>query len=748
MGSLSNSIDIQTISKASPIEPHTILKALSNGTLPTMLLYNELGLQLFEKITYNPHYYLTNSEIDVLTRHAQEIAKIIRGSTIIELGSGALRKTSLILQAIDELGIDVDYYALDLDRKELERSLSELGQSRHFQHVRLHGLHADYNDIHDFLAKHDNRVAILWMGSSVGNFDRSDAAQFLLSLKKSLKVGDSMLIGVDHRNDPDLVQRAYNDPEGDSEAFEMNALDHANSVMGYEAFKRSEWRYEGIYDAAGGLHEVNFVTTADVIIEDSTIPSGTKIRLERSYKYSEEEAQDLFDAAELVVSADWLDKRGLYSLYLTTVPIAHSLSNPRQIEAIPSLNEWESLWKLWDTITLKMIPEHMLLCKPIDLRNPCIFYIGHIPTFLDIHLARITDGKYTNCNYTQIFERGIDPDVDDPTKCHSHSEVPETWPTLPELLEFRDVVRARLRAIYNGEQLRDRNVARAIFTVYEHEAMHAETLLYMLLQSEDTIPPSYPLSLPESSIPLAAASWLQVPATELSLGLNDVEGSSEGGFFGWDNEKPIRTVSVPSFEIQSRPISNLEYLTYLKANRRNGDKLRCPKSWTPDAQVKTVYGPVSMAQAGNWPVAASYDELAGYAKWAGGRLPTYPELRLFYDTAESTESLYLDVRRKTVNFHKWIPQELTDEQKPQIYTGVWEWTSTHFDRTPGFITSKIYPGYSEDFFDQKHNIVVGGSWATIARIAARKSFVNWYQRNYEYAWTGARLVRDSAVSTV
>lgn len=741
--------DIQTISKASPIERHTIVEHLKNGTLPTMLLYDEKGLQLFERITYNPHYYLTNSEIEILRNNAAELASEIQDSTIIELGSGVLRKTSLILEALDQIGIDTDYYALDLDKKELERSLNDLSQKKAFEHIKIHGLHADYNDIHDFLAKHARRVTILWMGSSVGNFDRAEASEFLLSLKTSLKPGDSIVVGIDHRNGHDQVQAAYNDPEGDSERFEMNALVHANRILRSEVFKPTQWSYTGVYDEEYGRHEASFLANADVLIEPGfTLKTGTRIRIERSYKYSKHEVLELLDRSQLNLRGSWTDRQDLYSLYLTSVSPAYISSTPSSFQPVPSLKEWSELWKLWDSITLDMIPDDMLRSKPIDLRNPCIFYIGHIPTFLDIHLSRVGNAAYTNKAYTQIFERGIDPDVDDPTQCHSHSEVPDVWPDLGEMLHFRDVVRNRLREVYQSGAIKDRRVARAVFTVYEHEAMHAETLLYMLIQSESTLPPKgiIPIVIRPNVPEIEPAAWIEMPAINYEIGMDDVEGSEKGIFFGWDNEKPRRKLDIKAYSIQSRPVSNGEYAKYLSSTTEDGKKWRHPKSWTPDMKVKTVFGPVSLTQAVNWPVAASYDELDRYAQWAGARLPTYEELRYFIDTnstsEESASTSFNDVLGKAVNFNQWAPAELKNSAEPQTYTGVWEWTSTPFDRTPGFVTSKIYPGYSEDFFDSKHNIVLGGSWATLSRIAARKSFVNWYQRNYEYSWSGCRLVRD------
>ena len=80
-----------------------------------------------------------------------------------------------------------------------------------------------------------------------------------------------------------------------------------------------------------------------------------------------------------------------------------------------------------------MIPNNELLNKPIKLRNACIFYLGHIPTFLDMQLSKATGDQLVKPHYPKIFERGIDPDVDNPDHCHAHSEIPDEWPPLAEI---------------------------------------------------------------------------------------------------------------------------------------------------------------------------------------------------------------------------------------------------------------------------------------------------------------------------
>ena len=138
-----------------------------------------------------------------------------------------------------------------------------------------------------------------------------------------------------------------------------------------------------------------------------------------------------------------------------------------------------------------MIPEKELLEKPIKLRNACIFYLGHIPTFADIKIAEATNSSLTEPSFFQkIFERGIDPDVDNPSDCHAHSETPDSWPPLNEILAHQGRVRERISSLYETRQVyNDLWTGRAIWLAFEHEIMHLETLLYMLIQSEKSLPP-------------------------------------------------------------------------------------------------------------------------------------------------------------------------------------------------------------------------------------------------------------------
>lgn len=348
---------------------------------------------------------------------------------------------------------------------------------------------------------------------------------------------------------------------------------------------------------------------------------------------------------------------------------------------LPSLAEWRELWTTWDAVTRQMIPEDELLAKPIKLRNECIFYLGHIPTFFDIHLARSTDGKATDPAYFwKIFERGIDPDVEDPTKCHDHSEVPESWPPLADILQHQQTVRKRAEALYeSGEAETNPRVARAMWLGFEHEAMHLETLLYMLIQSERVLPPPGAVKPDFQALAKTAKTnavenqWFTIPEADVSIGLNDPEkDAATERYFGWDNEKPQRSAHVKSFRAKARPITNGEYASYLAQTGKtaipaswseheyNNDKLGSASKRdsvvnghtngmngtlgdiTDGKYVRTVYGTIPLRYALEWPVMASYDELAGCAQWMGGRIPTMEEARSIYSYVNSRSALGIE----------------------------------------------------------------------------------------------------------
>jgi formylglycine-generating enzyme required for sulfatase activity len=247
---------------------------------------------------------------------------------------------------------------------------------------------------------------------------------------------------------------------------------------------------------------------------------------------------------------------------------------------------------------------------------------------------------------------------------------------------------------------------------FEHEAMHLETLLYMLLQRGGcgTVPPS---GFTEPSWSSLADTWTMNPKPTsptvalgpetVTLGHDDIEAEDgdpdkstrvSDHEFGWDNESPSRQVHVGEFKIEWRPVTNGEYLEFYKGAGKG--KATYPASWVEvegETRVRTLYGPIPMSVALDWPVMTTYSNLSVYAEVKGGRLPTEAELRLFFDKFEAGYE-----GGSNVGFRNWHPVPATTGGKKEGGRGgnggVWEWTSTVTGSYDGFVSSELYPGYA------------------------------------------------------
>ncbi|KAL8882768.1 MAG: hypothetical protein Q9192_007523, partial [Flavoplaca navasiana] len=296
-------------------EMRTALRPQDGGEkrMPTLLLYDERGLQLFEDITYLDEYYLTRAEVDVLENCVAAIADSIPDNCLIlELGSGyelalfkqqrsalfgalttACRKKAngtdvkILLDALELAKKHVNYYALDLSKPELERTLSAVPVE--YKYVKCHGLLGTYDDALEWLKRPELQQRHKWiltLGSSIGNFGRQEAANFLESFANTLGSNDRMLVGLDACQDKQKVFSAYNDRHGKTHDFVRNGLVHANRLLGKAVFKLEDWKVIGEFDEPAGRHQAFYTPIKDLVIDGVYIKAGEKIRVEESHKYS------------------------------------------------------------------------------------------------------------------------------------------------------------------------------------------------------------------------------------------------------------------------------------------------------------------------------------------------------------------------------------------------------------------------------------------------------------------------------
>ena len=430
-----------------------------------------------------------------------------------------------------------------------------------------------------------------------------------------------------------------------------------------------------------------------------------------------------------------------------------------------------AVWARTDRIFEILAPE-AIFAQPIALRHPFIFYVGHLPAFTWNHICDGVLGRPSlNPAYDELFSRGIDPDVDDPSHCHEHPEIPDRWPALAEVLAYRDHVRATVLESVDAvaerapAHLMARD-ARVFSMVIEHELMHQETLLYMLqeLAHERKVRPTWlpPAVMgrgrPPATVPVAAGT------ATLGAELRDVS-------FAWDNESPSVEVFVPAFGIDATPVTNGEFLAFVDDGgygRRelwapddwdwsHDEERRHPATWTSqDCRwlYRGLFDLLPLERVKDWPVYVSLAEARAFARWRGLRLPTEAEFhRAAYGDPTGGERAFPwgaatpGREHGNFDFRCWAPTPVGAFPEGASAWGAhdlvgngWEWTDTPFTGFPGFepwITG--YRGYSADFFDGKHFVLKGGSWATATELL-RRSFRNWFQAHYPYVFAKFRCV--------
>jgi EasF-like predicted methyltransferase len=219
-----------------------------------------------------------------------------------------------LLKACERAGKAVEYFALDLSLSELERTFSEI-PVEDFRHVKFSALHGTYDDGLDWLSKTvspTTPTCVLTMGSSIGNFSREEAAIFLQSFAKVLGPVDSLLVGLDACQEPERVYRAYNDAQSLTHSFYRNGLDHANTLLVYEAFKQEDWDVVGQYNEAESRHEAFYQARRHVSVAETTFEKGDKLKLEEAHKYSGSQSDKLWHAAGLIQQTAYANQSGDY----------------------------------------------------------------------------------------------------------------------------------------------------------------------------------------------------------------------------------------------------------------------------------------------------------------------------------------------------------------------------------------------------------------------------------------------------
>jgi dimethylhistidine N-methyltransferase len=290
--------------------------------LPPEYLYDELGTALFEAITYLPEYGLTRAEERILISRGAELARLLGDiCTIVELGSGTGRKTRHILSALGNART-LSYFPIDVSQTALRRCEVELGDVAAVRPVEaryLEGLGRMLD-----LRPPGQNVIVLFLGSSIGNFDRKDCARFLSEIRSCLRPGDALLVGADLVKPAGQLLTAYDDPIGLTSAFNLNVLARINRELGANFDLRS-FVHMARYDARHKRVEMHLRSRARQRIEipgagfGLTIEKNETIWTESSYKFDLPALRALARSAGFKPEADWKDAEWPFVLALWRV---------------------------------------------------------------------------------------------------------------------------------------------------------------------------------------------------------------------------------------------------------------------------------------------------------------------------------------------------------------------------------------------------------------------------------------------
>jgi len=297
-------------------------------TLPCKFLYDERGAVLFEEICRLDAYYQTRTEIAILHENIADIASALGpGLRLVEPGSGSGEKTRLLLENLDD---PVAYVPVDISRAQLVEYAISVAAA----HPELEVLPvcADYTRplALPAPAREPRRTTVFFPGSTIGNFEPAEAQSFLERLAAMCGTGGAVLIGVDLKKDRARLERAYDDPEGVTAAFNLNLLARVNAECGAD-FDLDAFEHRAVYDEQRGRIEMHLVSRRDQTVrfprgngDDGravTFRAREFIDTEHSYKYDLPGFTALARRAGLDTERVWTDPERLFSVFLLRVPV-------------------------------------------------------------------------------------------------------------------------------------------------------------------------------------------------------------------------------------------------------------------------------------------------------------------------------------------------------------------------------------------------------------------------------------------
>lgn len=289
--------------------------------LPPWLFYDAAGSRLFEEITERPEYYLTRTERSILAEHATAMmARAAQGKRlrVVELGAGSADKTRLLLgAAVARQGmvvyepVDVSESALQIAKERIEREIAGVTVAPQVMDY-THGLE---------LADTDERQLVLYIGSSIGNFEPWEAEHLLKMVRATLKPGDGLLLGTDLVKDESILLPAYDDAADVTAAFNLNLLERLNRELDAN-FDPESFEHRALWNRARSRIEMHLVSRIAQRVcfrgldFEVCFSENETIHTENSYKYRPGQPEEMLAKAGFAHAGTWTDKCGWFAVCL------------------------------------------------------------------------------------------------------------------------------------------------------------------------------------------------------------------------------------------------------------------------------------------------------------------------------------------------------------------------------------------------------------------------------------------------
>ena len=303
----------------------------NNKYLSPKYLYDKVGSQLFEQICLQPEYYLTRTEASLLNKYAPVISKLVGSNIkIIELGSGSSSKTAILLSYLSSQKKRIYYFPIDISSSALIESERKLKSQ--FPNASIIGIRSDYDTGIDraaaecmVIGNNNKNVPytklVLFLGSSIGNFELIEAQSLLRSLREKLHTNDFLLIGFDLQKDESVLSAAYNDNAGMTAKFNLNLLARINRELGGN-FDLGKFEHCAFYNLERHRIEMHLISKADqqlyigALGKTFALRRGESIHTENSYKYSLSQIAALAEDCGFTVEKNFTDEKRWFDLAL------------------------------------------------------------------------------------------------------------------------------------------------------------------------------------------------------------------------------------------------------------------------------------------------------------------------------------------------------------------------------------------------------------------------------------------------